>query len=361
MLLASLSLGCKPKVGDEATKVEAFVENGVTWGYGAIEVVPVTAPGQLMVERLTPELPLSDTNAKYLLFRAADTADQSDKTTPLFADYAAEDSSNRKLIAFVYDLRFALRKGASDTLDVWAYLKRSGRTAQGKREIWLGTAKFAANSNLAMLTAAPGLQISQNAHGVRNGYWVMHFAKLPTTSNSQLAALCGERTDLAGRLPNQLSTPSNCRPIPAFDDDCEGSPLKAECRPGLPAIAADSTSVDLAPEGLEALGDRTYKIATPGQPGSLRFVAPTQASTPDNNSRLCKEQFYAVGRTTGDRVNPACALSIGASPTPVNGKLACRVLVQFEQPMIYAEKICNVVAVFRGDNFKTQVAQVLLP
>lgn len=358
-LLMAAASACSPK-NDEG-KSEAYIENGVLWAYGTIQLASLDVPGVIMLKRESADQTLDTKYALYGASKAAASAAVSGEHDLAYGDL---HPSRDRMLAYSYTLDAQPRLGVADVVDVWAILKHGGRSYQNLQRVYLGTAQFTPNQLLAEMALAEGLKLSLIDDGAFSGAWALHYPDAPQYVQTPWQGLCARNVaQLPGQNPNQtVGQAHGCKPLPAQQDLCEGDPTKDGCRPPAPVQAPtqQATAQDVA-TGLEVISatDGVYALPKETAEAKLTFVSQTIAAASDAaNAQLCAQTFLAVGRTLGREVNGACVLK-PAPAAPVGGKLTCAVTVAFNDPQTYMERVCDVTGAFRGAADDQTTVQVL--
>ncbi len=360
----SLINGCKEtRTGGSP---DSYVENGVLWAYGSVQLADLDAPGGVMLKRTAPDQPL-DT---YQMFGSVHATDIGGGERDLA--YVDLHPTSDKVLAYAYQLSFVKHGYTNDVIDVYAILRKAGRSDECRQKVYLGTANFANGSNFATVSLAEGLKLSLIANGVFSGQWALHFPEIKKVVVKPWAGMCPKVvTQMPGQTPGQNPGQfDSCRPMPAQNDLCNGDPTKEGCRPAPPvqappANAGGSAAAPVEPAkavtGLEVISadEQVYFMNADVPEAKIVFTSETlKAASEEENTALCTSKFYAVARTVGRQVNSSCVLK----PAPAefaDGKLTCALTVSFDRAETYLERICDVTALFRGEPDEVQHVQVL--
>jgi hypothetical protein len=349
---------------------DAYVENGVVWAWGSVQLTAAEAPVVAMLSRKAGAQPLDGraSTTTYSLTGAMQARPDDGGTTRDFA-YVDYHQSNDRLLAFAYELDATERAGQLGIVDVFAVLRKGGRSYWNRQRVYLGTATFQKDAKQARLALGDGLRVSQIADGVFAGQWALHYPQVRYIVVKPWAGMCPKGvTQMPGQTPGQ--TPGqweHCRPLPAQQDLCGGDPTQADCRPRPPTQKpipsgdeADQIRRRVVQSGLEVISedDQVYVLSAEQKSAKLVFVSRTLAAADDKtNAQLCSRKFTAIGRTVDRQLNTSCVIK-PAPTTPRDGRLACSVTVAFDQPQTYLERVCDVTASFRGaqdDEISVQV------
>lgn len=362
-LLATIN-GCGMPTSDGDS--ESYIENGVLWAYGSVQLADLEGPGSIMLKRRSPDQTVDTPNStsEWSLFGAILAGDERDLA------YVDFHPMTDRLLAYTYQLEVVRRAAEGEVLDVFAMLRKPGRSYFQRQRVFLGTATFAA-ADSAPLTLAPNLKLSMIANGVFAGQWALHYPDVQKVVVKPWQGMCNRGpTQSPGQGPGQNpgQTPGQfdiCRPLPPEKDLCGGDPTKDGCRPLPPtqqepftggSDGSDQARPDLSQGVLEHQGNGVYLMGADLREAKLVFVSEKLAAADDDaNAELCAKKFYAVARTISGRVNQACVLT-PAPAAAVDGKAACGLTIRFESAQTYLERVCDVSAIFKdGDIHKVQV------
>ncbi len=355
-LLLALGLSGACSAPKQQAKPEAYVENGVVWAFGTIQLTGLDAPGVVMLKRDTA---VQTVDTKYGLYGAYKAVANAAVTGVRDLVYGDLHPGRERMLAYSYQLDAAPRGDMTDAVDVFALLKHAGRSYFQRERVYLGTAQFGKNELLAQLTLADGLKMSLIADGTFSGQWALHYPDAPQYVSTPWQGMCSRNVaQLPGQNPNQtVGQTIGCKPLPAQQDLCEGDPTKDGCRPAAPVQQAPVQAVP----GLEVLSEKDGVYAMPKDALEAKLTFVSQAITAGSaaeNAQICAQKFLAVGRTIGREVNAACVLK-PAPASPQDGKLTCAVTVSFNNAQTYMEKVCDVTGAFRGTATDQQTVQVL--
>lgn len=363
LLLAAVVLdGCAKH--NEGGTPDAYVENGVLWAFGSVQLTMLEAPGSIMLKRLTAVESVDTPQFElYGAYRAGGPTGARDVA------YVDQHPGNEKFLAYSYQLDYTPRSGDKRHIDVWAVLKRPGRSYYGRQRVYLGAALFQADAVFAAINFAEGLKLSAIADGVYSGQWALHYPDAPMIVTKPWSVTCDKHVS---QMPGQNASQNpaqfdQCRPLPAQQDLCNGDPTK--CRPKPPVqkpATPDAGNVDPAPgatleNGLEVVDEASRVYAMPAELASVKiaFTSTTLAAASDEeNMALCARKFMAVARTVDRQVNTACNL-VPAPSAAKDGKLSCALTLSFDAPQTYLDKVCDVTVVFRGAAQESQRLQIL--
>lgn len=365
---------CRP--GSNHGETDTYIENGVLWAYGRVALTWLEGPGTIMLEQATTDQSLDTSGAgngaqnpriQYQLYGAllASTTETSGRRDLAYVDY---HFSEDKLLAYAWSVEVTPRTGSADRHDIYATLRKAGRSRPGYKKVYLGTAVLPKAGQSTMQAARvdlePGVKLSLIGDGVYQGQWALHFPEARMTTPPNFSGFCGQKvSQMPGQMPSQNpGQKTSCRPLPPQIDLCKGTPTQAGCRPQSPVQSkvpsqAPSEVTGLTPIGTET--DRVYEVqdAAPAA-GKIVFESTVLLADENSNAELCSQKFFAVARTEGDQINTSCILK--AAPTEVrNGHLTCAVTVGFDNPQTYLEKICNVSGLFAGGTELVQTVQIL--
>lgn len=357
VLLATLN-GCGMPTSDG--DAEAYVENGVLWAYGSVQLADLEGPGSIVLKRRSPDQTLDTPNStsEWSLFGSMLAGDERDLA------YVDFHPSTDRVLAYTYQLEVVRRAAQGEVLDVFAMLRKAGRSYFQRQRVFLGTAVIESGDS-APLTLAPNLKLSLIANGVFSGQWALHYPDVQKIVVKPWQGMCSRGPTQSpgqgpgqnpGQTPGQFDT---CRPLPPEKDLCGGDPTKDGCRP-LPPVQQEPTLDPSTPDrsvgGLDHQGEGVYLMGADVREAKMVFVSEKLTAADDStNADLCTKKFYAVARTMGGRVNQACVLT-PAPAASVDGKLACGLTIRFENAQTYLERVCDVSAVFKdGDLQKVQV------
>lgn len=362
---------------------DSYVENGVAWAFGSVQLAELDAPGSVMVKRLPPEQGLNGSRYQVLGTITADAATAAAQRDIAYVDF---HPSQERLLAYNYQLSFEARptgaKKADEIVDIFAILRKGGRSYGNRQRVFLGHATFSAGADIASLNFAGGLNLSQIGNGVYAGQWALHYPHVQRIARTPWQGQCAHAIKL---LPGQNLSQSpgqfvSCKPIPPQVDLCEGIPTKIGCFPLPPlptkwsifkkhTVAAPPGQPEvLAPAKaarpvflLEAVADQADVYTMPNEVDEAKvvFVHPlVSVSDEASNAERCSKVFFALGRTVDGQENAACILK----PAPASiedGKLSCGVSVRFERAQTYLEKVCNITGVFRDQGGSRDTVQIL--
>jgi hypothetical protein len=360
-----------------------MTSDGKLWAYGDITLGATGIAGVesgVMLESLTPEKDLNNPSdrgtMKFQLYRATTDATNSaaEQQSFVFADYHPEN--NKLALSYVYDLKF---EGSGKTVDIKAVLVYAGPTYKNNlgansREVPIGSATFSDQNHRAYVKLRSGVKIARVRSGPGRGRWAFYEKdELVSKSNdaASMEGLCREATRLAGTIGQRTATniPGLCQPSPTEFDFCDGDPTAGDCIPLAPVTEKDPFDkvgqIDVsAMSPIKALDADKRQFQMRDQAAQdaiidITFVAKTISANDDNNAELCKTRFEAKAWTMGNRINPACKLTPAPSPHAQNGKLACRVFMQFESPRSYLEKNCYVRGLFANEVEQIETVQII--
>ncbi len=354
---------------EEVGTAESYVDNGVAWAYGTVKLGLLEQAPTKPVLVLTRKPGDQTVVTSYGLTGTVETADG---TLVGSRDVAYSDlhPERTRMLAYSYQIDATARTDGGDLVDVFALLKKAGRSYLERQRVYLGTAAFAKNENRAKLISADGLKLSLIVDGVYSGQWAMHYADAIQYVSTPWQTLCsrfpsqmpGQAQSNPGQGVGQFQT---CKPIPAQQDLCQGDPTK--CRPQSPIQkptegAGQPTQqpvTELVPVAIE---EGVYAMPAGSSESKITFSSATiDVADEEMNAKLCAERFFAVARTVDRETNGACVLK----PAPASvkdGKLTCAVTVAFVEARTYLEKVCNVTAAFKGETAgsdERQMVQVL--
>jgi hypothetical protein len=351
---------------------DAYIENGVLWAYGTVQLALIDGPSSVVLKRgAAVESVDTGSGSATAAWALVGTTPDGDARDLAYADF---HPSSERLLAYSYQLDVTRRNSYGDSWDVWAMLKKSGRSYFQRQKVYLGAATFGAGSDVAALDFSDGLKLSLIANGVFAGQWALHYPDVKHVVVKPFQGMCpkgdtqtpGQQRpgQTPGQNPGQFDT---CRPLPPEKDLCGGDPTQAACRP-LPPVQQPSPNSGGAGEqrpartigGLEPQGNEVFVMNADVQEAKIVFVAiALKVDGADANAALCASTFNAVARTVNGRVNPACVLT-PAPVSPEGDQATCAVTIRFERAETYLERVCDVTAVFRdgsgaGDVQKVQV------
>lgn len=355
-ILLALSLFSACNAPNDQGKTEAYIDSGVVWAYGSIELASLDAPGIVMLSRTTTVESVNSSYGFYGAYKAAAATDATGQRSLVYGDLHPDRD---RMLSYTYQLDVIARSDLSGAVDVFALLKRGGRSYWNRQRVYLGMAQFADGQTLAQMQLADGLKMSLIAEGTFAGQWALHYADAPQYVIAPWQGLCaGNVAQLPGQNPNQTVGQSmGCRALPAQQDLCNGNPTQDSCRPDAPVQQIPVQAV----VGLDVLSesDGVYAMPQSGGEAKLTFVSQQRSVASDvENAQLCAQVFLALGRTIGREVNAACVLK-PAPATMLNGRLTCAVTIEFGDAQTYMEKVCDVTGVFRGTLGDQQTIQVL--
>ncbi len=378
LMLIAVASGCKTH--QQTGNSEAYVENGVLWAYGSVQLSNLEAPGIVMLKRTGVQT--VDTAPAYRLYGAvqAMTGTESGERDLAYIDW---HPTLNKLLAFSYQLDFIARAGVANQVDVYGVLRKAGRSYYSRQRVFLGTATFQTGSDLTRMELANGLKLSHIANGVFAGQWALHYPDVKMITVKAWQGICPRSvTQIPGQNPSQNPSQfDTCRPLPAQHDLCGGDPTKAGCRPkrvtqypipqdpSVPPPVDGGTDDDdhqnsdlpvVAPGSEIVVGSApSYAMDADVKEAKLVFVAEkTKVANDDKNAETCSRKFYAVARTVGRQVNSACVIK-PAPASPRDGKLTCAVTVSFQDARTYLEKVCDVTGLFQASGEASQTVQLL--
>lgn len=345
---------------------DGYVENGIIWAYGSVQLADLDVPGSVMLKRVTTDQTLNT----YQLFGAVRATDIGGGERDLaYVDY---HPTANKLLAYAYQLQFLNRAGYKNLIDVYAVLKKSGRTWPSAHQIFIGTANFQSGADFATLTLGQNLKLDMIADGVFAGQWALHYPEVQKIVTKPWAGMCPKVvTQIPGQTPGQNPGQfDSCRPVPPTNDLCKGDPTQGGCRPKPPVqtpvqgkVGSELVKVEptKAVTGLDAISaeDQVYVLEAAVSEAKIIFQSVvTKADADDVNAQTCAAKFFAIARTVGRQVNTSCILK----PAPASvqdGMLTCALTVQFDRAETYLERVCDITAVFRGKPDEVQHIQVL--
>lgn len=343
---------------------DGYTENGQIWAFGSVQLADLDSPGAVMIRREASGQSL-DT---YRLFGAVRANDIGGGERDIaYVDY---HPTADKLLAYSYQLQFVPRAGYDGkVVDVFANLKKAGRTYPTGTRLTLGTANFQSGADFATLQLTDTLKLDLIADGVFSGHWALHFPEVKKIVTKPWAGMCPKAvSQMPGQTPGQNPGQfDSCRPVPAENDLCAGDPTKEGCRPTPPVQkplaggALEQTEPPKTTEGLEALSteEMVYVMNADVLEAKILFrSATTKVDGEEVNAQTCARKFFAVGRTVGRQVNTSCVLK----PAPAQiqeGFLTCALTIQFDRAETYLERICDVSVTFRGKPDEVQHIQVL--
>lgn len=362
---------------------DSYVENGIAWAFGSVQLADLDAPGAVVLKRLPPEQAINGRGYQLFGAIAADAHTAAAQRDIAYVDY---HPSQERLLAYNYQLSFEPRpmgqKKADAIVDVFALLRKGGRSYGTRQKVFLGHATFSAGSDMASLNFAGGLNLSLIGNGVYAGQWALHYPHVQRISLTPWQGQCAQAIKL---LPGQNLSQSpgqfvSCKPLPPQVDLCEGIPTKIGCfpLPPLPTkwsifkkqpVAPISVQPDLlapaqAPRpvfNLDAVADQSdvYTMPAEAEEAKVVFVHPLVAMTDEAlNAERCGKVFFAVARSVDGQENAACVLK-PATTSIEDGRLSCAVSVRFEHAQTYLEKVCNITGVFREQGGSRDTVQIL--
>jgi hypothetical protein len=367
-----LPSSCRP--GSNHGETDTYIENGQLWAYGRVALTWLEGPGAIMLERVTTDqsvdTPATDSagrSQRFQLYGAllASTTETSGRRDLAYVDY---HSSEEKLLAYAWSVEVSPRAGSADRHDIYATLRKAGRSRPGYKKVFLGSAVLSKAGQVPALAARvdlePGVKLSLIGEGVYQGQWALHFPEARMVTPPNFSGFCGQKvSQMPGQMPSQNpGQKTTCRPLPPQIDLCKGTPTQAGCRPQSPVQSKIPSQAPGEVTGLTPVGpetDRVYEVQESAPAGGKIVFESTVLSADENtNAELCSQRFFAVARTEGDQINTSCVLK--AAPSTVrNGHLTCAVTVEFDNPQTYLEKICNVSGLFSGSSELVQTVQIL--
>jgi len=376
-LVFAASDGCKPPA--DSSTPDSYVENGVLWAYGTVQLVDLGQPGGIMLRRATVDQSVNTQPGQtpasvYTLYGAVKATSlggvDGGERDVAYVDY---HPTADKLLVYSYQLDFVERPVANGMtlVDTYALLKKAGRSYYGRQRVYLGTANFNNGATYAAVGLAQGLKLSLIASGVYAGQWALHYPDAPKVVATPLPGMCPEGvTQMPGQnLSQNLGQYQQCRPLPAQTDLCNGDPTQDNCRPEPPVQqaspsgggAADAIGPAVTTSDLQPVSgyQNVYVMNADVKEAKIVFTSPTLAAADDvTNASTCADKFYAVARTVNREINAACVVK-PAPVSPVGGHLTCAVTVGFDRAQTYLERVCDITAIFRAGPDAAQHVQVL--
>ena len=367
LVIFLVAISCKSH--EDHAVPESYVEDGVVWAYGSVELTHLTTNGSVMLKKVTTDQDVDGAGqypeGQYEFVGAIEAiTGGTGKRSLAYVDYHPEESN---LLAYAHDLQFKRRANRSETIDIFANLKKSGQSYFKRQSVYLGAATFRPGASEAPVQLASGLRLSAIANGVYTGQWALHYPAVELVNIVSYQGLCSPGvTQRPGQAPGQNPLQKIvCRPIPAAQDLCGGNPTQNSCRPRAPVAQVQTASIP-APsqrvtDGLFQVGgnyERVFELDPGVTAPKLTFVSEVAVASEEENRQLCVDQFMAVGRTTGDEVNNSCILR-PAPATSSDGRLACSVSIEFVEAETYMSRVCNVTGFFKVGNRASETVQVL--
>lgn len=343
-------------------------DNGDLWAYGSIQVADLDGPGSLMLKRTAGDQTL-DTNASTSKWALVGTLPGGDERDVVYADL---HPSLDRLLVYWYQINIEKRAGTQNAYDVYAVLRKAGRSYYQRQRVYVGTATFGVSADVAPMEFADGLKMSLIANGVFAGQWAVHYPDVRKVVVKPWQGMCPKTpTQMPGQSPTQRpgqnpgQNPGQfdiCRPLPPEKDLCSGDPTQQGCRPlppvqQEPATGGGTERPAKTLSGLVDQGNEVYVMNGDVAEAKMVFVSSSTVSgSSEENAELCSKKFYAVARTLNGRVNQACILT-PAPASAVAGKAACGLTIRFDQAQTYQERVCDITAVFK--DAETQKVQIL--
>ena len=343
----------------------------VIWADGDLELGPLEAPpveSGVLLERTASDQGLD--NSAYQLIRAFDARlpGGSANNKIIYADLHPENAD--KVLSYRYRLDVR-RQG--NTADVYLLLTKEStyKNAQGAtvKLVSLGTANFQNSDDRAYVRLDNKFKVAGVRNGIKRGSWAVYHngEAYRATGPENFDGLCRDATQLAGQMAGQSNAAQRgiCKPKPAERDLCNGDPSTGDCIPPAPSGTAPFTdSGEVWDLNLEMIKERQYRFhlqAAVDAAAEVLFVSRSREASVENNATQCKDYFEARGWTIGARVNRACDLTPAPSPTPKNGKLACRISVKITDASNYQERVCYVKGLFTGEYQHVETVQFIKP
>ncbi len=366
----ALPSACKPT--SKGGSPEAYIENGKIWAYGSVQLAELNLPGSIKLERTNTVQSFDSNQIGYTLFGEieARTGGRGRRMLSYF-DY---HPSNKKVLAYHYQLDFNLNNNNSNEVYIYAFLRKAGQSYFKRQRVYLGVAKFRNGEKTALVHLNDGLQTSLIGDGVNSGQWAMHYPKI---KKIVLTPYNGRCPKFVGQMPGQNPSQNpaqfrGCRPIPAQVDLCESNPSKLECQPQFPRTQPIRSNqpnqppqvqppVNTRTTGLVVVAgrDKVFTMEAGDQEAKVVFISENTSIDASKNTEVCRSSFLAIAKTVGGQLNDSCILK----PAPVqseNGKLTCAVSVKFNDAQTYMDKICNITAIFRASSrAESQTIQIL--
>jgi hypothetical protein len=346
----------------------------VVWAYAA-EPGPLNGPVMadgLLLENLTPDKRLDDEAAKLVLLRAVNGSINRGSEAVTFLDAHPDD----KNVALSYQLNeqqpmsaVALRNNRYKLYLNLYKAPPSYRNAQGVGStiIPIGTLTMMVGRTRAYVSPDASIQIASISQGAGAGSWgIKMLNNLSANAPAQPAKAtewCDTTTVQAGTLTNQSPFDNKfiCRPRPSEFDVCNDASRIEGCIGYAPIESANAfTNVgQLDTTFLRAYNsERRMFLVNPQSPYEVKiaatFIAKTITATEQNNALQCRDQFRAIGLTIGARINEHCVLTPDPSPHPIEGRLACKVTLQFVHDQTFQDKNCYVSGIFNGEEEFTE-------
>jgi hypothetical protein len=361
---------------------EGYVENGVAWAFGSVQLTDVDAPGSVVLKRLPAD---QNVDGPRFRFFAAISAEANEAAAERELAYVDFHPSQERLLAYNYQLDFSERpvgaKQVGTIVDVHAVLRKGGRSFFGRQKVHLGSATFTPGADNTTVNLAAGLSLSLIANGVYSGQWALHYPQVARIVPMPWQGQCPKSvTQAPGQNPSQNPGQfESCKPLPPKVDLCEGNPCQEGCRPKpplqskLPVVQQQGPFNPDQPQpaepvkgqrpvvSLEAVADQPDVFIMPADvpEAKVLFVHDKlDVGDEQGNALRCAKAFFAVARSVDDQENASCFIK-PAPASPQGGKLTCAVSVRFEQAQTYLEKVCNITAIFRGEGGRNDTVQVL--
>ena len=385
--LAAIFVGCHRH--RETAAPESYVENGVPWAYGSVQLTDIDAPGSVMLKRLPPEQIVDGHRFRFFAAVNAQTHIAAAERDLAYVDF---HPGQERLLAYNYQLEFVERsQGQQNIVDIFGILRKGGRSYFGRQRVYLGNAVFGGAAEHANVNLADGLSLSLIGNGVYAGQWALHYPKVPHVVPIPWQAQCPKTvTQAPGQNPSQNPGQFlSCKPLPPAVDLCGGKPAKFGCypkppppgkwqvlspgtpqtghpaaemsAPPPPAPPLSALSIKRAVTDLEPMGDKAnvYFMAADTQEAKISFVHDKIEVLDDStNAASCARLFFAVARTIDSQENVSCFIK--PAPTAIEGgKLTCGVQIRFDRAETYLEKVCNITAVFREKGGSKETVQIL--
>ena len=334
-----VSLGACRK-GPRAAPVADFVDQGVTWAYGVVKLGPLDVPGAVLIRRQAAVQGVNSPATYSLLGATQAVTLEGQGLAPRDLAYVDQHPTTSDLLVYAYTLDFQPRAANAEQVDVFAVLRRAGRSSPRLRRL-IGSATLSGGADYATVALADGHRLARIADGAYAGQWAMWVDSPAQPLSAWTGDACTTPVRLlAGQLltlaAGQTGLPSRpCRPLPPVQDLCGGDPTQTSCLVLGGAAVASPSPQPFILTGQDAAAKVTFvaKVAT---------VADEAA-----NAKACAARFYAVGQSIDRQLNGACVVR-AAPVAPTAGRLTCAVTVSFDKPLSYLEKVCQVTGVFRG-------------
>ncbi len=364
--------GCKPH--QSAGDSESYIENGKVWAYGSVQLTALADTPKILIKRnaVVQGLDAQGNQTETPKFSLLGTIDDAEMKELAYVDY--HPTLDRPL-AYHYGVEFFKRgtdANGSEIIDLFGILRKSGRSYYQRQKVYLGQARIGASDEAGKVTLADGMKISSIATGVFNGQWAFHYPDIRRIEIRPWSSMCSKSVSqrpgqTPGQNPGQFDT---CRPMPKEHDLCNGDPTQQGCRPApmvqSPSLPQDQTQTPAKEpakvvDGLEVISsdDQVFSLHDDIKTAKIVFVAQNRkVASEEENGSLCANEFMAVGRTLNRQINESCIIKPAPTETR-DGQLTCAITVSFEQASTYLENVCNITAVFRGEQTESQVIQVL--